>query len=249
MKLPSDRTNKLLDLIDESSVENLQNKDSGTDNIHFGKPDLKRKESILIVDLVKREIVFCKGFNDLLGYKDSEITLELLDENRHPDDTEIVNRVGVATILYTYENPNNNSNYSLLVSYRRQKKDGAYIKILSKSSAYKVDNKGRIIKLLIQFTDISFLDQTYIVKWNFDIDNLDKESFKQNIYKAYKGFFTEREMEIIIELNKGSKSKKIANKLNVSKHTIATHRKNILKKANVHTLDDLISFCNKNGLI
>ena len=249
MKFPIDRTNKLLDLIDKSSVENLQKEDSGTDNFHFSDPDLKRKESTLIVDLVKREIVFCKGFNNLLGYKNSEITLELLDKNRHPDDTEIVNRVGVATILYTYENPNNNSNYSLLVSYRRQKKDGAYIKILSKTSAYEVDKKGRIVKLHIQFTDISFLDQTDIVKWHFEIDNLDKDSFKRNIYDVYQGFFTEREMEIIIELNKGSKSKKIADKLNVSKHTIATHRKNILKKANVHTLDDLILFCNKNGLL
>ncbi|NJL74806.1 MAG: response regulator transcription factor [Saprospiraceae bacterium] len=53
---------------------------------------------------------------------------------------------------------------------------------------------------------------------------------------------TEREMEIVYLISKGFISKEIATKLNITLHTVYTHRKNILKKLNLHSTPDLVRY-------
>ena len=76
-----------------------------------------------------------------------------------------------------------------------------------------------------------------------------KYFFKQQVYKAYQNFFTKREKRIILKIEKGLSNKEIGKKLNISEHTIATHRKNILKKAKCHNSEELILFCKEKGIL
>ncbi|MCA6074830.1 response regulator transcription factor [Fulvivirga sedimenti] len=59
--------------------------------------------------------------------------------------------------------------------------------------------------------------------------------------------FTSREKEILRHLIRGEDSKEISEALNISYETVRTHRKNILKKADVHSTVELISFLMKNN--
>ena len=61
--------------------------------------------------------------------------------------------------------------------------------------------------------------------------------------------FTEREVEIIRLLNRKLSSAEIAQSLGISKHTVSTHRKNILKKTSCHSVDELLGYCERNGLV
>ncbi|MBM3436485.1 MAG: response regulator transcription factor [Bacteroidetes bacterium] len=61
-------------------------------------------------------------------------------------------------------------------------------------------------------------------------------------------YFTEREIEII-RLIVGCKSaKEISEILHISKNTVDTHRKNILEKAGLHKISELIVFARESGL-
>ena len=60
---------------------------------------------------------------------------------------------------------------------------------------------------------------------------------------------SKREREIIILVTKGLKSKDIADKLFISHHTVATHRKNIMRKLAVSNVSGLINYAIKSGLI
>jgi len=93
------------------------------------------------------------------------------------------------------------------------------------------------------------MDHTDNVNWTFTANNLNEAAFKEQINKAYIDFFTEREIEIIIEIEKGITNKLIGNNLKISEHTVATHRKNILKKSNSHNVEELILFCQGKGII
>jgi len=55
---------------------------------------------------------------------------------------------------------------------------------------------------------------------------------------------SEREMEITSLVCKGFTSKEIAEQLNLSMHTVETHRKNILKKLNLKKTTALVDFYN-----
>ncbi len=58
-----------------------------------------------------------------------------------------------------------------------------------------------------------------------------------------------REVEIVRLIAKGLIAKEIANELNLSTHTIYTHRKNIMKKLNLNSSSELILYALNNGLV
>lgn len=57
-----------------------------------------------------------------------------------------------------------------------------------------------------------------------------------------------RELEIIRLIKTGKTTKAIAESLSISTFTVATHRKNILKKLQLHSVKELISFAYENGI-
>jgi DNA-binding NarL/FixJ family response regulator len=60
---------------------------------------------------------------------------------------------------------------------------------------------------------------------------------------------TNREREILRLLAQGKHNKEISRLLDISYRTVETHRANIMKKLNVHTLADLITFAIRSGII
>jgi DNA-binding NarL/FixJ family response regulator len=58
-----------------------------------------------------------------------------------------------------------------------------------------------------------------------------------------------REIEIVRLIAKGLIAKEIAEELNLSTHTIYTHRKNILKKLGLSTASELMVYAVKQGLL
>lgn len=210
---------------------------------------LYNNECIYLVDFTKNKIIYHRGIQNVLGYSDSDISLKLILNSLHPDDSESVSRIGKAALLYCMDNPDNAQSSELLMSYRRRKKDGTYIKVLSKSCIYFVNDKGDLTGGLTKISDVNFMDSSDAVKWSFEIDHLDKEVFKEHVYSSYKDFFTTRERQIIVEMAKDLNNREISEKLNISRHTVATHRKHIFKKSNRHNVKDLILFCKNMGII
>jgi DNA-binding NarL/FixJ family response regulator len=60
---------------------------------------------------------------------------------------------------------------------------------------------------------------------------------------------TPREREILQLIAEGKQNKEIAPILNVSLHTVETHRRNLLEKLNLHTFPELILYAVRKGLI
>jgi DNA-binding CsgD family transcriptional regulator len=61
--------------------------------------------------------------------------------------------------------------------------------------------------------------------------------------------FSDREFEIIKLIHEGLESEEIAKKLFLSKHTINTHRKNILNKTGKTHFSDLVFYLEEQGLL
>lgn len=72
--------------------------------------------------------------------------------------------------------------------------------------------------------------------------SIDKEEIKKHK-------LSERELDIIRNLSDGLSSTQIADKLFISMHTVKTHRKNILKKLDLHSSSELIQYAINNGII
>jgi DNA-binding CsgD family transcriptional regulator len=155
-----------------------------------------------------------------------------------------------AAVLHCLYYPEYSSDNTLFVSFRIKRKNGTYIKVLSKSTVLDMDTEGRIRHSLVKFTDISFIDKTDFINWDFKAGKLDREEFKSQIYgSVHDNLFTKRETEVISLIEKKLSSEEIACNLSISKHTVATHRKNIFKKSECHHPAELINFCRMRGVL
>ncbi len=60
---------------------------------------------------------------------------------------------------------------------------------------------------------------------------------------------TPREIEIVKLISKGLIAKEIADELNLSPHTVYTHRKKIMKKLNLNTSSELVLYAVNTGIV
>ena len=210
---------------------------------------LQENECIFVIDFSRNKLVYAKGFLNTFGYSDQEVDLEMLIHNIHPEDVELVNRIGRASILFAIEQPHTPSSNILNLTYRWRKKDGNYAKILSQSVILRTAENGSMARSLVKLTDISFIDSSNHVFWDFRAKGLNKKEFKKHIYAPFKDLFTKRELDVIKLLKENIDNEEIAQKLHISKNTVTTHRKNIFRKSNCHNLPELMVYCQRHGFI
>ena len=60
---------------------------------------------------------------------------------------------------------------------------------------------------------------------------------------------SDREKDVLICLSKGLKNNEIADQLNISVHTVITHRKNIVRKTGIKSVAALTVYAILNNLI
>ncbi len=60
---------------------------------------------------------------------------------------------------------------------------------------------------------------------------------------------TPREREILQMLGEGKSNKEVATKLNLSLHTVETHRGNVLEKLNLHSTAEMILYAVRKGIV
>ena len=72
---------------------------------------------------------------------------------------------------------------------------------------------------------------------------------EDEISRAALDGLTEREQEILVALASGESSDEIAARLSISKHTVARHRENLMRKLGLHNRGELVKYAIRKGLI
>lgn len=94
------------------------------------------------------------------------------------------------------------------------------------------------------FPTVTKLEESMKTQISMHDDNQDVENSKTILDSL-----TDREKEVIVEVAQGLSNKEIADKLNLSFHTITTYRKNISAKLNIHSTAGLVIFAILHHLI
>lgn len=209
---------------------------------------LSNNQCFYILNYQDLRIDYCSGVKEMLGYNDETFDIHQLMKLIHKDDEPLVNRLMEATINFSLEN-NVSKGVSFVNTYRVIHKNGSAKHVMRHSTVFETDTKGRIISSFSLLTDISFLNLSKKIDWQFEAPGLDINKFRSYIQKTHQSLFSKRENEILILLNKAYSSQQIADKLHISKHTVDTHRRKLLSKTNCSNTIELLNFCSKNGII
>jgi len=127
----------------------------------------------------------------------------------------------------------------------------------------KVSDFIRVIKILSDIAWIglvySFFDDKLLNKFDVLISVTDTiELIAQKINNTYNNCncvmnsakeLTKREIEVLTLLTKGLLNKEIADKLNISIHTVISHRKNIIEKTGIKSLSGLTLYSISKNII
>ncbi len=193
------------------------------------------------------------GVKKMLGYDPAEITTELFMDRIHPDDRPWFLAFEKQTAEFLSGLPIDKlMKYKVRYDFRMRRKDGIYIRILHQVAIVEHDEKGGIIRTLGVHTDITHLkpDGKPVMSYI----GMDDEPSYENIdatgtFPEGKQTLTYREKQILAYLIEGKLSKEISDLLNISKQTVDTHRKNMLRKNSLNNSGELIAKAIKLGWV
>lgn len=214
----------------------------------MGQIPLNALECFYLFDFKKNKVLFHKGFDSVFGYKIEKMEMDFIFDKYHPEDAPFIKSIVKGSVIQLMQITIPEYANIINMSYRFKKYDGTYANILSNTVVHKTDDQDRVLSVLIKYTDISFTNESDAVEWNVNTTYLDLEKIKLQVYGDDNTNFTSREIQIIQELFNGRTNREIAINLGISKHTVATHRKNILFKSACSNVQELKIFCKKNGI-
>lgn len=200
---------------------------------------------------------FSPNVTRVLGYEVEEIDVPFFIGNIHPDDQpwflNFESKVAEFFLNLTYEQI---PKYKVSYDYRIKKKCGEYIRVLQQILTVNFDKDGRLLRTLGIHTNISHLKSPDVSggRPSLSFIGLDGEPSFYNVevkdlFSKSELTLTNREREVLCLIVNGKKSAEIADHLYISKHTVDTHRKNLLRKTKTETTAKLITHSIKNGLV
>lgn len=138
-------------------------------------------------------------------------------------------------------------------NFKIRRKDGSEVWVLQHMTVLETDESGGPLLSLIFMSDISGFKKDNLL--DFTISKLEPDGYFNTISTTsypssnQKIELTTRELEIIQQINNGLSSKEISEKLEISLHTVNTHRKNIFGKLNATNTANLIHKARAKGII
>lgn len=209
---------------------------------------------VTVYDLQKQTHIYVShNFYQLYGYdfgtRESSIPNEMFDEKIHPDDREPVAQNGYEAIKYILTRPpHQRRQFKLVTEYRIMPDAHRIIRVTEQHQALELDAAGNIW-LSLGVIDVSpNQSQTEVRSQvvNFhtgELIELENPKIKGGVK------LTTREKEILAMIGAGKLSKEISALLDISVHTVNTHRQRILEKLKADNSIEALRSARMIGLI
>ncbi len=191
-----------------------------------------------------------KGVTDLLGCREDEFTVAYAIDHIHPEDMAYFLKFEAAVVEFLKSMPVERAiKYKMQYDYRIRRKDQSYIRVLQQAITLEQGPNGEVIRSLCMHTNISHIKKDGIPLLSFI--GMDGEpsyiDVSAGLTTPADDLLSKREKEILFYLICGNSSEEIASILFLSKETVSTHRKNMLKKTKSRNTNELIARAIKGG--
>ena len=141
------------------------------------------------------------------------------------------------------------ADYRLSFNHRYIRKDGCVSQFLHEGNLIYVDDMPQPVLNLKVFSEIGDIksDESIVLSISQYSADLGYQKILSKIYSnGQETNLTQRELEIIKLCQEGLSSKMIADKLNLSIHTVKNHKRNCMEKTFTHNITELIHLCIQN---
>jgi DNA-binding CsgD family transcriptional regulator len=192
------------------------------------------------------------GIEQLLGISPDNFSMKNFFGRIHPDDSPVVLMATkkMTEIIDSHYEEIIPYESVVTLDYRIKANDGRYLRFLNQNCVICKELCCMKFLSLSIFTDISNIKTSRKIEFDFKLRGKDLGIvFPDEEMKNSASCFTHREREILSLLALGKNSSEIGEMLNISRHTVDTHRRNMLAKCNLVNTAELVAFSIENSLI
>lgn len=195
-----------------------------------------------------------KNFTACLGLDAGELKalgMRYFWSRIHPEDIDAwlsaLNSLMEFTLSEIPEDKRKDANYTW--NFRLKNSDDVYVNIIQNTTPLVFDSDGKPIIGLAHYTvldanvKMEITASAKLLNSHNEYETLFFNNFSQ---KLLNDSISNRERDVIRLLVLNQSSKEISKKLNISSHTVDTHRRNILKKLNISSTGELIGMLKMN---
>lgn len=204
---------------------------------------------------------YCKNQMGMEYHENEKFVCLPFHNCMHPHDLSVMKNQGLRRLFSDIEeiNPASLENLRFEFTYRIKTSPKKTSHILQNLYFVEVNGKGGALIAMGTLSNISHHADKFFSGDNFYSHSVLLRN-KKNEFNHFSTFvpvtnqqdfhtFTLRQRQILQLLSEGLSSKMIGEKLNISRHTVDTHRRNMLEKMNMNSSAQLVRFALENGMI
>ncbi len=218
-------------------------------NIEFGA------SFYFVYDVVKESYPYLeKEFYEVTGYPPSLIMrgkIDYITRYIHPDDAQQYHHASLKwrDIIENYSNKDREIEASF--DFRLLSSEGRAIRLLHQTLHIEFSHIGKMLFIIGKCSDISHWNKSNDMILSITSSEGIKNFYFPSMPKSNTTIkvFSPQEKKIIRLLAEGNNSKDIAGEMAITFNTANTHRRNMLRKANVRNTSELVSYAHSHHLV
>ena len=205
-------------------------------------------EAVYIYSFKENRMLYAHGWEELLGYKDSEITMLKIVTSTSEKHFNFSNELNDKALKFIQTKSQDLEKYSFTLEVEKIHKNGNFVPLFSRVAVYKTNN-GFLEEIIGVSQNIKSLKLSNVMQ--YAAYGPDSSEFEDTLNKELFSYYaiSRKEKEALKLAAKGLTLKEIADVENVSQSAIEKRIFPLYKRFDVKSLPHLIHFAHLNHLI
>ena len=224
--------------------------DLTTDEAKFFKQTIPKfpLEGIYIYSFKEGKMIYAEGWEDVLGYKDEEITMLKIVMMTAPDFIPFVHELNDKALMFIHKKTENLDKYSFLIEQKKMHKNGTEVPIIARVGVHEFAD-GKIVSIIGRFQVNTRLNFGKVMR--YAAFGPEKNEFEEELNKTlfYKNAISNKEKDALALIAKGYSLKEVALANNVSLSAIEKRIFPLYKRFDVKSMPHLVSFAYDNHIL
>jgi DNA-binding CsgD family transcriptional regulator len=205
-------------------------------------------EAIYIYSFEEKRMIYADGWEEILGYKDDEISMLTIVSITSPEYAPFSNELNDKAIQFINSRSEELEKYSFTIELKKIHKNGRLVPLISKVGVFSSEN-GTVTAIIGRSQINRSINLGNVMR--YEAYGPDKSDFEEELNKQLFNHYaiSRKEKEALEMAARGYSFKEIAEYFNVSQSAIEKRIIPMYKRFNVKSLTHLISFAYDNHIL
>jgi len=205
-------------------------------------------EAVYVYSFEKGKMIYASGWEEVVGYKDAEISMLKIVMMTAPDFAPFVHEVNDKALMFIHKKQKDLDKYGFMIEQKKIHKDGSEVPIVARVGIFECKD-GKVLSIIGRFQVNRNLKFGKIMR--YAAYGPEKNEFEEELNTTlfYRYAISDKEKEALALVSKGYSFKEIAHQLKVSKSAIEKRILPLYKRFEVKSLTHLVSFAYDNDIL